>query len=219
MKKAVKRAAILLAAAWSLAAAADDAPPASARVLVFQVLLDDKPIGRHRFEIAGDPGARRVASDAEFSVKMLGLQVYRYRHHAEERWSGDCLAALDATTDDDGKATAVHLERQGEAQDLRVGDAHRRVDGCLLSYAYWNPAALRGQTRLLNPQTGRIDAVRVERAGDGTIPVGGRPVAAERWRITGPEAPVDVWVSAQGEWIGLDSTVRGGSRRLSYRLP
>jgi hypothetical protein len=28
---------------------------------------------------------------------------------------------------------------------------------------------------------------------------------------------VDVWYSADGDWVGLDSTVAGG-RQLSYRL-
>ncbi|WP_368671230.1 hypothetical protein [Achromobacter xylosoxidans] len=46
----------------------------------------------------------------------------------------------------------------------------------------------------------------------------GQPRAATRWRIAGPRHPIDVWYAAgSGEWVGLDSTVRGG-RRLSYRL-
>lgn len=44
-----------------------------------------------------------------------------------------------------------------------------------------------------------------------------RRVAAMRWRIEGPAQPIDVWYSAEGEWLGLDSTVDGG-RKLPYRL-
>ena len=57
----------------------------------------------------------------------------------------------------------------------------------------------------------------MSRQGNDTIDVRGQPTTATRWRITGPARPVDVWYSAQGEWIGLDSTVAGG-RKLSYRL-
>ena len=42
-------------------------------------------------------------------------------------------------------------------------------------------------------------------------------VAAQQWRLSGAAAPLDLWYSAQGEWIGLDSVVAGG-RQLSYRL-
>ena len=41
--------------------------------------------------------------------------------------------------------------------------------------------------------------------------------AARRWRITGAGAPLDVWYSAEGEWLGLDASVAGG-RKLSYRF-
>jgi len=85
-----------------------------------------------------------------------------------------------------------------------------------MTFAYWNPA-LRQQTRLLNPQSGADERVRVRRIGDGTLNVRGEPVVAQHWRIEGPVAPLDVWYSAQGDWIGLDSTVAGG-RTLSYRL-
>jgi hypothetical protein len=59
--------------------------------------------------------------------------------------------------------------------------------------------------------------VQVSRAGAGVVEVRGQPVDAVRWRITGPEAPIELWYSTQGEWVGLDSTVSGG-RKLSYRL-
>jgi hypothetical protein len=39
-----------------------------------------------------------------------------------------------------------------------------------------------------------------------------------RLRISGNARTVDVWYSAQDQWIGLDTTVDGG-RTLSYRLP
>ena len=38
-----------------------------------------------------------------------------------------------------------------------------------------------------------------------------------QFRITGPSAPIVVWYSPQGEWLGLDSIV-GGKHKLSYRL-
>jgi hypothetical protein len=199
--------------------AAGDAPHAAARVYAFEVRLDDKPIGHHRFEVVDDGDTRRVTSAADLAVTVLGLRVYAYRHRAEERWTGGCLDALSASTDDDGHASAVRMARRGDVDDIEADGVHARADGCLASYAYWDPALLARQSRLLDPQSGRVDAVAVERAGGGTVAVGGRAVEATRWRIVGRAAPIDVWVSAAGEWIGLDSTVGKGAHRLSYRLP
>ncbi len=208
------------AAAFAVSAAAPaavDMPPPRSHVYVFHALLDDKPIGDHTFTVVADGATRHVTSEADFVVKFLGFSAYRYRHRAEERWVGDCLESLASTTDDDGKPASVRLERSGDVDRIATAVDTRTAAGCLMSYAYWNPA-LFAQTRLLNPQTGQLDAVRVERAGTGTIQVDGRAVAATRWRIVAPDSPIDVWVSAQGDWIGLDSMVAQGKHKLSYRL-
>ena len=182
----------------------------------FQVLLDDKPIGEHRFTVGGPPEAHTVTSDARFAVKLMGLTVYRYTHRAEEQWRGNCLRSLEASTDDDGKASRVTAQAAGDALRVLTAAGSPSIEGCVMSFAYWN-TAIRQQTRLLNAQTGGHEAVQVSRVASGTVDARGQTVPAVRWRIDGPAQPVDVWYTAQGEWVGLDSTV-GGGRKLSYRL-
>ena len=182
----------------------------------FQVFLDDKPIGEHRFTVGGPSEARTVTSDARFAVKLMGLTVYRYAHRAAEQWRGNCLRSLVASTDDDGAASRVTAEANGDALRVSMPEGTSSIEGCVMSFAYWNPA-IRQQMRLLNAQTGRHEAVQVGRVADGAVEVRGQTVPAVRWRIDGPAQPVDVWYTAQGEWVGLDSTV-GGGRKLRYRL-
>ncbi|MDH0863825.1 DUF6134 family protein [Mitsuaria sp. GD03876] len=185
--------------------------PRTAGTWSFDVRLGGKPIGTHRFVVDGPEDARRVASTARFDVKLLGLTVYRYRHEATERWRGDCLAEIHSRTDDDGKAAQV---------DQRLEEGAPAP--CLMSYAYWHPELTR-QRRLLNPQTGALDEVRIERLPDAPIRVGGATVEASRWRIAATSAGVPqdltLWRDrADGRWIGLDARVKG-DRILTYRLP
>jgi len=186
----------------------------------FGVFLDGKPIGEHRFVVTGPAEAREVQSDARFAVKLLGITVYRYRHQASERWRGDCLSSLTASTDDDGDLSRVRAQTAGDnlavLTESASGSLTRSLPGCTMSFAYWNPA-LQTQTRLLNAQNGKAETVRVGRAGTGQVDVRGRAVAATRWRIEGTPQAIDVWYSVQGEWVGLDSTLEGG-RELVYRL-
>lgn len=207
-------AALSFLAMATVARAAD----AGTRVYAFQAFLDDKRIGEHRFTVVTEGATRHVTSDADFVVKFLGFSAYRYRHHAEEQWSGACLASLAASTADDGKSTSVNLAKSGDANEIETAGHASSVPGCLMTYAYWNPA-MRSQVRLLNPQTGRVDAVRIERVADGDVTVGGKPVHAFDWRVAGGDAPIDVWISDQGDWVGLDSRVGKGKHKLSYRLP
>jgi hypothetical protein len=201
-------------AGTALAAQADD----GTRSYAFKAFLDDKPIGEHRFTVVTEGATRKVTSEADFTVKFMGFNAFHYHHHADEQWSGECLAALQSTTDDDGKPASVKLLKTGDANEIATNAGKRSEPGCLMTYAYWNPA-MREQKRLLNPQTGKVDAVSVTRMASGNIPVGGKDVAATDWRITGGESPIDVWISASGDWVGLDSLVSNGKHKLTYRLP
>ena len=182
---------------------------AELRTWDFRVLLDGKPIGTHRFDLNRKEDQYLLRSEAAFAVKLLGITLYRYQHQASERWQGDCLRALESSTDDDGKVSTVALD----ASDLSP---------CVMSYAYWNPRLLQ-QTRMVNPQTGRIDAVQVSSMGMSRIQVRGETVSAHRWRITGLQHPIDLWYGPAEpqqpntqQWLGLDSHM--GDRLLSYRL-
>ena len=45
----------------------------------------------------------------------------------------------------------------------------------------------------------------------------GQPQTARKFRLTGPKNPIDLWYSANDEWLALESAVAGG-RRLRYTL-
>ena len=189
----------------------------------FAAFLNDKPIGEHRFSISGAGDERRVVGEANFDVRFIGISAYRYQHKVVEKWRGNCLVDLVSRTDDDGKIMHVRTQTDGDVSPGSEGlvvfadnAAGLPVPGCVMSFAYWNPA-VQTQTRLLNAQTGKLEKVQITRVGSGEMDVRGQPTVATRWRITGATNPIDVWYSAAGDWIGLDSTV-GGSRKLTYRL-
>jgi hypothetical protein len=188
----------------------------------FTVRLDGKPIGSHRFVLApAADGGLAIDSEARFDVSLLGVPLYRYRHRASERWADGCLASIDARTDDNGRRTEVRGRVQGERFDLHVRDegegapAPAAAPGCLMSFAYWNPA-LAGQKRLLDPGSGRVE--RVEIAAPAAVPtdLNTLPQPVRGLRIGGLAQPIDVWYAGE-RWVGLD-TVVGDGRRLSYRL-
>ncbi|HEU4459406.1 MAG TPA: DUF6134 family protein [Methylibium sp.] len=208
----MKRVLVALLCAASFAAHAER--PASGS-WNFRVLLDGKPIGTHRFTLKGDGERRSLEGKAAFDVKVLGLTAYRYRHEVEEQWQGDCLVALSSKTDDDGKALAVQAKKDGDALAVKSNDGSEMLEGCVMSFAYWHPAMLK-QTRLLNAQTGKYERVKIEPLGDAKLDVQGRPVDAKRWRISGPESPVELWYSADGDWLALESKVSRGKRTLRY---
>jgi hypothetical protein len=167
----------------------------------FDVSLDGRAIGEHRFVLREDAERRELLSEARFRVKILFYEAYRYDHRAEERWRGDCLESLDARTDDNGELKVV-----------TASDAAPLAD-CVQTFAYWNPSILEAR-RLLNPQTGEYVDVTVQRIGRETVD--GQP--AERYRLLGggrTPLSIDLWYSPSRDWLALESLTPEG-RRLRY---
>lgn len=182
----------------------------------FRVLLDEREVGDHVFRVEERGGERRVTSDARFTVKFLFIDAYSYIHQARERWQGDCLTAIEARTDDNGRQLAVRGTRTAGRFEVAADKARAELPACVMSFAYWNPAMLR-QARLLNAQTGEFVAVRVEPLGQEALTVRGQPVAAQRYALHAPDFRIDVWYAADRDWVQLESRTEGG-RLLRYLI-
>jgi len=119
----------------------------------FHVFLDDSPIGHHYFALRDiGNGERELKSEARFDVKILFINAYRYAHDATERWRGNCLTDLTASTNDNGAQTPVSATQRDGRLLIEVAGRRESVDGCVMGFAYWTMDML-NQKRLLNPQT------------------------------------------------------------------
>ncbi|MBT8099010.1 MAG: hypothetical protein KJO82_04635 [Gammaproteobacteria bacterium] len=184
----------------------------------FDVYLNDSKIGEHRFEVSeAETGVREVSSNANFDVKVLFVNVYRYRHETTEVWNDGCLAEIASSTEANGKDFAVTGERTNEGFLLKDGENTQRLDGCVMTFAYWNPEFLK-QEQLLDPQTGKYVDVNVEQLESMPIEVDGETINADRYRVKANKIEVTVWYApGSSEWLRLESPAKGG-RTLSYRL-
>ncbi len=188
----------------------------AAEQLRFQVYLDDRPIGEHSFRIADTGTTTRVTSRASFDVNLLFINAYRYRHTSNEIFRDGCLTAIDANTDDNGKRYAVTGEASGDSFRIRAGDGAERADGCLKTFTYWDRGFL-NKRRLLNPQTGDLEPVRVQPRGRDSVAVqSGRKVPADRYALQTDELTIELWYNDELGWVGLESDT-GKGKRIVYR--
>jgi hypothetical protein len=207
---------ISLAVLGLLLGALGFAGSAAAEQLRFQVYLDERPIGEHSFRIAGSGDTTRVTSRASFDVDFLFINAYRYRHTSSEVFRNGCLTAIDATTDDNGKRYQVSGEAAGDAFRIQATDGTERASGCVKTFAYWDRDFL-SKRRLLNPQTGDLESVRVQPKGRDSIAVeNGREVPAERFALRTDELTIDLWYNDDLGWVGLESDT-GKGKRIIYR--
>ncbi len=182
----------------------------------FSVLLDGSPIGYHRFELQPTASGVQVVSEANFNVRVLFLNAFRYRHNNREIWDGNCLRQIESRTRQNSKRFAVTgsqvenrfvLESEAGADDLGA---------CVKTFAYWDPRFLE-ESRLLNPQSGEYMPVNIEALGRQDFVVRGESVPAVAYRITARKTDLTVWYSDSDEWLGLESVAKGG-RIIRYEL-
>tara|TARA_B110000091_G_scaffold132662_1_gene142092 strand:- start:10146 stop:10889 length:744 start_codon:yes stop_codon:yes gene_type:complete len=141
--------------------------PCLAQVFDFDVLLNDKPIGRHQINITVEPEGRTVVQgDADYTVKLLGITLFAYEHQHREVWDGNCLNAFASTTVTNGEIEQLTVTRNPEGYALITLKADKQFARdqlpCAWSYAYWRKG-FTTQQQLMNGQTGALSSVSIER--------------------------------------------------------
>jgi len=183
----------------------------------FEVLLDDKPIGEHRFEIDVSGDQQRVTSEAEFEVDFLFITAYRYRHQSNELFRNGCLERLSSTTNDNGTRYQINGSAIGDGFRVDSGEDIEQLEGCVKTFAYWDSAILQ-QPKLLNPQTGELESVSVQRRGPEQVEVNGGEIEANRFQLITDELTIDLWYNDDLGWVRLASDTGKGAKLIYRRL-
>ena len=183
--------------------------------LTFDVFLDNEPIGFHRVSIQEMPGERRVQVEAEMEVDFLFFTAFSYRHRADELWREDCIFELETRTDDDGQRLSVDAGPLGDALEVVTPSERKRLDGCVRTFAYWEPELL-ASDYLLNTQNGAYEPARLVALAPEPLRFNGRQYGAKRYRLeVGEEVRIDLWYDENDRWQALQTEVANG-RVLNY---
>ena len=201
------------------------ASPSQSSQWQFKVLLDNREIGTHHFTLSESNGRQTIQTEARFDVKVLFVNLYRYRHQSTEVWQGNCLRSIDSETDANGKPFLVKGDLvkgdlvSGQSNDnyfqVNTAGTEKKLPSCIMTFAYWNPDFL-SEDKLLNSQTGIYEEVTITRLGEESLLLNGEAVAAVKYLIDLKAGPITLWYSANDfHWLALESVAAGG-RILRY---
>lgn len=182
----------------------------------FKVFLGEDEIGYQRFDVSSEGERTQVKVFAHFTVKFLYITVYTYRHTNIETWEGTCLREIRAETDDNGESFIVNGIFQDGQLQVQTQAGNWIGEGCIKTFAYWNPEWITGE-RLLNSQTGEHQPASILVVGEETIPVQGVPTRTTHRRIVTDKFTIDLWYTLSGRWVALHSTTKKGDT-LRYTL-
>jgi len=204
----------LLALTFSFNAAASTQD--SVKEWKFRVLLDGKDIGHHHFTLTDEGMERRIESEANFDARIFMLFRFQYQHSTAELWRGDCLVQINSETNTNGKTVSMQGYQDDDAFVVATDQEEQRLPECVKSFAYWNAQILK-EARLINQQTGRYQEIDIAPLASESLMIRGENVSAQRYRLTGEKIDLNIWYSDTGEWLQLESKVKGG-RTIRYQL-
>ncbi len=174
-------------------------PVASGQTTAYDIVRGGNVIGRQtvRFTAAGPD--LTVVIDMAASLHVLGVRVYNYEHHGEERWRDGTLTSLVTHTDDNG--TPRHVDAGFDPQTKAWRGTHGLNPGTapLFPTGLWNSRTL-AQSRLLDRETGEVVAVQVTPGAEEQVHLAGRDVPARRFDLAGIVSGT-VWYDHAGCWL------------------
>jgi len=182
----------------------------------FKVYLDEQEIGYHTVTVNPEKTWATVQIEARFDVKFLFFTAYRYQHNNRETWENNCLRTIESHTNDNGDTLYVSGQSYDHKLALNTHNGQQSLQGCVRTFAYWDPRLLQAR-RLLNAQTGEYLDVVTDYIGNEKLIINGDSIVAKRYRLKSTDVVIDLWYSQNMHWLALQTTTAGGNQ-LRYQL-
>jgi len=183
--------------------------PSDGDRIVFDVLRNGQPFGRHSVVFRESEGRLEVATDIELKASFGPLTLFHYIHQSTETWKGGQLAGVRARTKKDGRWSELAAEAvQG---GLRImGVAFRGVrPGLVIPSSHWNLRQML-QTEMLSTETGEMLPMKVVDQGVETVRTAIGDVRARRYLVRS-QMDATFWYDDQGRWVKCAFLTEGQS--------
>jgi len=211
----VRRRDVLLGGLAAVTAGAPAIAAAYPKTLAFAAYRNGAHIGEQRMSFEAADEQLAVRTEAEFSIKIGPVVLFRYRHAALERWRAGRFDSLETHTDSGGKRESVVATRTASGVVIATpSHGPASAPAGALPFTHWNMAIARAP--LFNPQTGALLRQTVRQLGPSLISLAdGRQLQAQHVSFSG-DASIDDWYDAEGVWTALRGRLVDGST-LEYR--
>ena len=179
------------------------------RQLRFDVWRGSRQLGTHELVFQARPDGFVVDVAVDIAFRVGPITLYRYNHHAQERWANGQVAELSTRTDDNGTAHHVTGRRENTGLVIQADRAAPyTAPADALPATHWNHRELDGPW--INTQSGELIHPRVTPEAPALVETAnaGR-LRVHRYALSGP-VTLDLWYDDALNWAGL-SFVKGGA--------
>ncbi len=169
----------------------------------FKVLINEREVGSHKFVVVEQGELVSVSSTMALDFKVFLVKRVTYQHQANEIWRGSCLTDVSSQTERQSKKQWLQASAVASGLSVQNEQGVETIEGCVRSFAYWNPDLLRGE-QLLNVETGEYMPVVISSRvapEDGTT----------HMTIAARKSDIHLQYSAAGDWLSLQTKLKTGA--------
>jgi hypothetical protein len=170
---------------------AGPAPTVDKTHLVFNLIREGSKIGSDVIDVDRQGGTTKVKCTTNISVKVLGIEAYRYEHTSIEIWKDSQLVAFSSQTDDNGTKHIVTAIPVSDKLTFKIDGERSDAPRGLVPATLWNTEFSK-RSELFDAATGKRMAIKVVDLGEASLAWHGTARHTHHYKING-ELDRELW--------------------------
>ena len=166
--------------------------------LHFNVYRNDSKIGYHNLDFSSVNDYIESKIEIKFEVTFLGFVVYDYFHKNHEKWEGDTLVSMNASTDKNGELLNCSFSKEVNSSKIQGTNGNLILENKITPTTYWyfDQLIVGKNRKVLNTQDCSFIDFKIEFIGDEMIY--NNSIMTSHYKLTGKEisgddVDIDIW--------------------------
>ena len=189
----------------------------------FNILRNDKYIGKHIFSFKKENNQTSVYSEINFEIKKFGIVLYKYNVRGTEYYKDGKLIKFSSKTNQNGKEKYVNIELKGDDFIIDGSSFKGNVPANYLLGTWWNHSIIKAEAQI-SAVSGRIIKQKVTFLGKENLNIDGKTYNTLHFNFSssdqkldkGKKLNTDVWYDENTlNWVKATFKKKG---RWEYKL-
>ena len=156
----------------------------------FDILRNNKHIGKHIFSFKKLNDQLSVASEINFEIKKFGIVLYRYHVKGTEYFKEGELIKFNSKTNQNGKEKYVNIKLENEELVVDGSSFKGKVPNDYLVGTWWNHSIVKAEAQI-SAVSGRIIKQKVTFLGRETININNKTYNTLHFNFSSTDKKLD----------------------------
>ena len=183
----------------------------------FNILRNDKYIGKHIFSFKKENNQTSVYSEINFEIKKFGVVLYKYHVRGTEYYKDGKLIKFNSKTNQNGKEKYVNIKLTGDDLIIDGSSFKGNVSADYLLGTWWNHSIIKAEAQI-SAVSGRIIKQKVTFLGKENLNIDGKTYNTLHFNFSssdqkldkGKKLNTDVWYDENTlNWVKATFKKRG----------